>query len=386
MSDFEAGPSNSLSAHHTPAQPVIAELQWPQGVERWLHGGDREPIQIVDSHTQGNPTRIVLSGVAVPPHVHGVSATREWLRTEADHVRRRLVHEPRGGGLTCAVLPVADANPDPVDGWDIGAVILEPGSYPPMCGHCMIGFATVVVEIGLLPDLVPDSDGATRVRILTPAGVVTTIVRPDGRGAHHVSLFNVPSYPVLSTTCTVDGTEVPVDLLWGGDYYISVDTDALGLRPSRRDQGALVGIARQLRRQFESVDTLDPVTGEVLDVYQVMFYRQDQDAPSTWDTVVVAPPGQVDRSPCGTGTSALLAHLVARGDADINAGITTRSIVGGTFTATGTAIQAADRPGVLGPVVSASAYINGFHVVVADRADPFRDGFEPIENDQFESA
>lgn len=349
---------------------------WPAGVASWMAAEERDPILIADSHTQGNPTRIILGGVVPPQDVVGVAATREWLRDSADHIRRRLVHEPRGGGLTCSVLPVADSNPDPESGWDIGAVILEPGSYPPMCGHCMIGFATVCVELGLVSGLVPDDVGTTRLRILTPAGVVVTRVHTLPDGGHRVELDNVPAYPVDHVTVSLDSTSVDVDLLWGGDHYITVDVDALGLTATRRDERELTDLAQQLHAAFRGRCTVDPVTGETLDVYQVMFHQRVDTA--TWRTLVVAPPGQVDRSPCGTGASALLACLAAAGTADPSVGVTTRSIVGGEFHVTGLPLSDAPHPGTLAPTVSGSAFINGFHTVVADHHDPFRDGFAPL--------
>lgn len=138
------------------------------------------------------------------------------------------------------------------------------------------------------------------------------------------------------------------------------------------------GLWRSLRSsaRFRGGAITDPVDGGTLDVYQVMFYQRQPDAAATWRTLVVAPPAQVDRSPCGTGTSALVAHLVARGDADPVQGITARSIAGGVFTATGQPVSdRGGRAGALVPTISGSAYINGFQTVVVDHTDPFRDGF-----------
>ena len=348
----------------------------PAGVGAWLAAEDRDPILIADSHTQGNPTRIILGGVTPPEGVVGVAATRAWLRDSAEHIRRRLVHEPRGGGLACSVLPVADSNPDPEHGWDIGAVILEPGSYPPMCGHCMIGFATACVELGLVPGLVPDDAGTTLLRILTPAGVVVTRVRSLPDGGHSVELDNVDAYPVDRIRVTLRSGPMDVELLWGGDYYITVDVASLGITATRKDERALTDLAQQLHAAFRDRDTLDPVTGETLDVYQVMLLQRVEN--TTWRTLVVAPPGQVDRSPCGTGTSALMAYLAANDLADPMEGVTTRSIVDGEFHVTGVPVPGAEHPATLSPTVEGRAFINGFHTVVADRHDPFRDGFPPL--------
>lgn len=342
-------------------------------LDRWVRywGERRGPqtmLQIVDSHTAGNPTRIVVGGLDLPESARTVSHARAWLRDDADWVRRRLTHEPRGGALTCAVLPI----PPTDDSHDLGAVILEPGSYPPMCGHCMIGLATVAHELGLATGN-PAGDGGTRYRILTPAGVVAATVR---EGPATVALENVDSYVVDSWPEVLDGREVTCTVLYGGDYYPTIDASELGLTLDRSHTDEIVRLARELSARVARRAVVDPVTGAAAEVYQVMFHQAAGSRRSV--TAVVAPPGVIDRSPCGTGSSALLALKVAGGEVGAGEALTTTSIIGSEFRVHAAGSRTIGGRQVVRPVVVGSAHINGFATVVADPADALADGFAPI--------
>lgn len=345
----------------------------PAGAARaWLEARPQSVLHVVDTHTAGNPTRIIVSGLDLPPDARTVAAARDWLREHADWVRTRLDHEPRGGALTCAVLPLPAVD----DSHDIGAVILEPGSYPPMCGHCMIGLATVVHELGLARGAVTD-DGATRYRILAPAGLVTATVREHPGAATTVDLENVESYVVDRWTQRLAGREVPCALVYGGDYYPTLDAAALGIDLDRAHADRIVGLARELAASVEDRAVIDPITGERADIYQVMFHQRVDD-PRRATTAVVAPPGVIDRSPCGTGSSALMALKVDEGAVAADEELVTTSLIGSTFRVRTNGVRTvADRP-VIRPVVTGSAHINGFSTIVADPSDEFADGFAPL--------
>lgn len=346
----------------------------PTTFQHWLKKQDRQTITAIDSHTGGNPTRIVLSGIELPSEVQGVDAARAWLRDYADHWRRRLVHEPRGGGLTCAVLPVVTQEDD----CDIGAVILEPGSYPPMCGHCMIGFASVIVELNLLPNLQAAADGSLNFRIRTPAGPVG--VTAHGAAGEHrsVTLTNVESFVVRKDVHTIDGQTVTVELLYGGDYYISVDAGPIGLQLERENATEIVRVARVLRDSYTQQGVRDPLDNAELDVYQVLFYHYDSAMPDQAKIVVVAPPGVIDRSPCGTGSSAFFAKVVSEGLLPADGCLTTTSIIGSTFSVSARQLRQTPLRLYITPALIGQAYINGFLLIAADSADTLADGFAPL--------
>jgi len=347
---------------------------WPAAAASWLTRKGGNVLLAVDSHTGGNPTRIVVGGLHLPDEAQGVDGARNWLRQNADWVRTRLVHEPRGGGLTCAVVPVMSQE----DGCDIGAVILEPGSYPPMCGHCMIGFASVIVELGLIPGLWQSNEDETRFRIRTPAGPVGVTARRSPGKPTEITLTNVGSFVVKSGTCHLPTGDIPVDLVYGGDYYITADADRIGLSLERDNATGIVSLARQIKAAYTEGGVIDPLSGQNLDVYQVMFFRRLPGEQPRARIVVVAPPGVIDRSPCGTGSSALFAFLCGRKEVAADQTLTTESIIGSTFTVRcqGVAMRAGRQE--VTPLLTGTAFINGFLTIAADGRDALADGFAPL--------
>jgi proline racemase len=348
--------------------------KWPESVTSWLAREDGNVLLAVDSHTGGNPTRIVVGGLQLPQEAWSVDRARAWLRQNADWVRTRLVHEPRGGGLTCAVVPVMTKE----DGCDIGAVILEPGSYPPMCGHCMIGFGSVIIELGLVPGLWTEDANETRFKIRTPAGPVGVTARRRPGKPTEITLTNVPSFLVKSGTCRLPGGDILVDLVYGGDYYITVDADRIGLSLERDNATAIVSLARELKAAYTAEDVIDPLSGETLDVYQVMFFRRLPGDQPRAKIVVVAPPGVIDRSPCGTGSSGLFALLFARGELTADRTLTTESIIGSTFTVRCEDVAMRGGRQEVTPLLTGTAFINGFLTIAADGRDALADGFAPL--------
>ncbi|MCC7483070.1 MAG: proline racemase family protein [Hyphomicrobiales bacterium] len=347
---------------------------WPSSAAAWLARNGDNVLLVVDSHTGGNPTRIVLGGLKIPPEVQTVDVARTWLRQNADWVRTRLVHEPRGGGLTCAVVPIMTQE----DGCDIGAVILEPGSYPPMCGHCMIGFATVIVELDLIPGLWRASGEETSFKIRTPAGPVGVTARRSPGSPVSITLTNVGSHIVKSDTCCLPTGDIPIELVYGGDYYITADADRIGLSLERDNATEIVSLARKIAASYTRGGVFDPLTGEKLDVYQVMFFRRLPGSGPRAKVVVVAPPGVIDRSPCGTGSSALYALQHGRKEIETGQTLTTESIIGSTFTVQCQSVDTKRGREEVTPLLTGSAFINGFLTIVADGRDSLADGIPPL--------
>jgi len=355
-------------------------LAWPDGdssdvpaqrCRDWLSRQPHQVLQVVDSHTAGNPTRIIVGGLEVPESVQTLDETRDWLRTRADWARRRLTHEPRGGALTCAVLPLPAVD----DSHDLRTVFLEPGSYPPMCGHCTIGLAAVTHELGLASGS-PGATGGTSYRILTPAGLTVATVH-DGLPTV-VELENVDSYVVDSWPVTIGGRELTCTLLYGGDYYPTLDAGELGLSLDPAHAGEIVRLARELSAQVRELHVVDPITGAKADIYQVMFHAGSDHSPHAATTAVVAPPGVIDRSPCGTGSSALMALKIARAEIGPDEELITRSIIGSEFRVRATGVRVVEGRQLITPVVSGSAHITGFATVAGDPSDSLADGFPPL--------
>lgn len=325
-------------------------------------------IHTVDSHTEGNPTRIIVSGFG---EVRGstVAEKREYVMKHMDGLRKMLLHEPRGGGLNCAVLPLPPCDPAA----DVCAIIMEQDEYVPMCGHCMIGLATTLVELNLVKREMP----RTTLVIETPAGLVTAEVETNGQHVGPVTLRNVPCFLAhrdVELTLS-DGTTITADIAFGGDFYICVSADLLGLDIAPSSAPEIVHHAGRVRAAAEHVPVIHPARPDLNRAYMVMFYRQDAIDPTTYRNVVIAPPGAIDRSPCGTGTSALLARLVARGLLQPEETLTNQGIVGTAFMArVAECTSVGSLPAVI-PAVTGRAYLTGFHQWVVDPTDPFPTGF-----------
>src|SRR5271165_3427535 len=179
-------------------------------------------VQTVDSHTEGNATRVIVGGVKVPPGAT-LLEKRAWLWQNDDGLRRMLNFEPRGSGMMCSVLLLPAEQP----GSDFAVIIMEQDEYVPMCGHCIIGTATTVVATGMVPATEP----VTRVRFDTPAGLVVCDVAVTNGSVESVSFDNVDSFLLhVEKPLNVEGIgQIKVDIAYGGDFYAVVDADPLNL-------------------------------------------------------------------------------------------------------------------------------------------------------------
>lgn len=330
--------------------------------------GLRRIVQTVDSHTEGNPTRVIVGGVPVPPG-DSLLAKQRWLAENDDSLRKLLCFEPRGGGLMCSVLlmPPLDAESD------FSVIIMEQDAYVPMSGHCIIGTATTVVERGLVSRESP----LTVVRFHTLAGQVTCYVDWDGNRARSVTFDNVDSFLHRSgVPVEVRGFgRLVVDIAYGGDYYAIVDADELNLelRPDQDAEmiAAYVSIRKAVAGQ---VDIVHPEQPHINQCYQVQFVSR-KTGNGDYKQTILSPPGAIDRSPCGTGTSARLACLYTRGEIGLDEAKRFEGVLGTCFT--GQVKRAETRNGMtyVTPRVTGSAYITGYHQFVLHESDPFPTGF-----------
>lgn len=325
-------------------------------------------VRTVDSHTEGNPTRVIIGGVPVPPG-EGLAEKRDWLKHNDDGLRRMLNFEPRGSGLMCSVLLL----PPESDDADFAVIIMEQDEYVPMCGHCIIGTATTVVS----QEMVAISEPVTVVRFNTPAGLVTCNVEVVDGNVGAVSIENVESFLLCNQVpINVEGFgDVVVDVAYGGDLYTIVDGDALGLDLRISNDSKLIDAWLKIRAAVgEQIKTIHPENSSINRCYQVLFTSNITITGDYRQTILV-PPGTLDRSPCGTGTSARVAQLFSRGEVGLNDPKRFEGPLGTCFI--GEAIRAEERNGVtyVTPRISGSAYITGYHEFVLDQNDPIPGGY-----------
>ena len=329
----------------------------------------RRLIQGIDSHTAGCPLRVVTSGFG-PIRGATMADKRADLMTR-DGLRRLVLFEPRGSfNLPAAVLTEA-CSPDA----DIGMIILEPDTYPPMCGHCAMAVATVAVETGMLP--APDGgDGSVTVRLDTPAGVVPARVRVAAGRALDVTLQMPPSFlyreavPLQTSRFgTVTGT-----IAFGGDFYLIVEAAALGLTLDPAQSWALVQAAAELRAAAQAHPVQHPTLAHANQLYQIELVGPGDDTVDGRN-VVVCPPTVIDRSPCGTGTAARMAALHAHGQLAPGDQYRHAGILGTVFTGTLGAPTTVGSFDAVAVEVTGSAYVTGTFTLFQDPDDPFPDGF-----------
>lgn len=322
----------------------------------------------VDSHTEGMPTRVITGGVGTIPGAT-MAQRRQWFMENCDDVRTLLMYEPRGhASMSGAILQPptrADA--------DYGVLFIEVSGLLPMCGHGTIGVATVLVETGMVPVVEP----VTTIRLDTPAGLVIAEVSVVDGAAKSVTIRNVPSFSLaLDQSVNVPGYgEVHYDMAFGGNFYAIVELAELQLPFERaaKDQLLAAGLAI-----MDAINTGNPpVHPEQADIngcHHVYLKAPGSTAVHSRHAMAIHP-GWFDRSPCGTGTSARMAQLHARGELAMDADFINESYIGTQFTGRLVAeTTVGGLPAVI-PTITGRAWVTGTAQYMIDPEDPFQAGF-----------
>ena len=318
-------------------------------------------LAAVDSHTEGMPTRVVTGGVGPIP---GATMLERKLHFEAemDDLRLLLMREPRGHpAMSGAIL-----QPPTREDADWGVLFIEVSGCLPMCGHGTIGVATVLVETGMVEVTEPE----TVVALDTPAGLVRVRVAVQDGRATAVTLRNVPSF-LLARDREIDG--VPYDMAYGGNFYALVEASAAGVvvDPGRSDEliARGMGIMAAINRTDMPVH---PEDARISGCRHVVFY---EDSPGGTRNATAIEPGWLDRSPCGTGTSARMAALHARGELALGQDFVNESVIGTRFT--GRLVEETTVGGLpaVVPEITGRAWVTGMGQYLLDATDPFPAGF-----------
>jgi proline racemase len=329
-------------------------------------------VSTTDYHTAGEPFRIVSGGVGPIPG-DTVLDKRAWATENLDRVRRLLVFEPRGHAdmYGCFVTEPDD------EGGDLGVLFFHNAGFSTACGHGTIALATWAIESGV----VATSEPETRMVLDAPSGRLPVVARVEDGRVRSVRFRNVPSF-VRSRGLRV-GTrsagEVALDVAFGGAFYASVDADLLGLAVEPANLGRLVEVGREIKERLNATEEVShPLEPRLRDVYGTIFYEDaenDGDFSLAQHNVTVFADGEVDRSPCGSGTSARLALLHAEGRLTVGETLDHSGIVGTRFA--GRVVEEAEVAGVPAVIteVEGSARLTGHHRFVLERDDPLGPGF-----------
>ena len=325
-------------------------------------------ITAIDYHTAGEPFRIVTGGVGPIPG-ETMLEKRRYARERLDRVRQLVVYEPRGHAdmYGCFLTDPAD------EGADLGVLFFHNAGYSTACGHGTIALATAAIETGMLPSSEPE----TELVIDVPSGRLPVAVRvADGR-AESARFRNVPSF-VWSEGVDAETTQgsVTVDVAYGGAFYAFVEAGALGLDVEPRNLPAFIELGREIKRSLEAAHEIThPLEPELRDVYGVIFVQEEGREPLRERNVAIFADGEVDRSPCGSGTSARLALLAKRGELARGGRFVNASVIGTEFEAAWVEeAQVADLPAVV-TEVSGRAHLTGFHHFVLEADDSLGTGF-----------
>jgi proline racemase len=330
------------------------------------------PIGTIDYHTGGEPFRIVTGGV---PDIPGrtVLERRRYVRDHLDHVRRLLIDEPRGHADMYGAYVVPPNDP----GADLGVIFFHNEGYSTACGHGTIALVTWAIDTGLVTAREPE----TRVAVDVPSGRLECRARVvDGR-VEQVEFTNVPAF-VEATTLEMPTGRGPVtlDVAYGGAFYGFLDARSVGLEIAPASLTALIALQRELRPAIdEQLDPRHPEEPDLRGIYGIIFWQPEPaeaGADLVQRNVTVFADGEVDRSPCGSGTSARLALLDASGELPRGAVLRHRSIVDSVFhgRVSGDGPPVGGRPSVL-TEISGSAYRTGTHAFELDPRDALGTGF-----------
>ncbi|MEK4078987.1 proline racemase [Solibacillus silvestris] len=322
----------------------------------------------IDTHTGGNPTRSLISGM---PALEGETMSEKmlYMQKNYDWIRKFLMNEPRGHGVMSGVIITDPCHPDA----DLGVIYIETGGYLPMCGHDTIGVCTALVESQLIPVVEP----FTQVTLDTPAGLVDVNIRVEKGIAKEVTFKNVPSFFLKNVVIEdIEYGTVEVEVAYGGNFYGIIDARKLGLQLTVDNATKIINVGIRLRNAINAKEEIvHPEYPFIHGLTHMEFYTDPENPQAHLKNTVVVPPGGIDRSPCGTGTSAKVATLYKKGKLQLNEPFLYESIVGTIFTAQ--ILEEVEVPGVQAiiPQVSGSAWVMGMHRFYYNEEDPLREGY-----------
>jgi trans-L-3-hydroxyproline dehydratase len=336
-------------------------------------------VKTIDAHAAGEPLRLIVDGFPAP-RGNTMLEKREWVRRHADHLRRALMLEPRGHADMYGAILTEPVSP----GSDAGILFMHNEGYSTMCGHGIVAVTTVALERGLI---MPAGDG-TAVIYDSPAGTIRARARlrpagPDGsresagRRVESVAFVNVPSFVLHGGLAVKLGSRmVRVDVAFGGAFYAIVDSETVGLPIDIARLPELRRIGMAIKDAVEAAQTIvHPLEPGLCGIYGTIFTAPPNDERADLRNVTIFAEAEVDRSPCGTGTAAVMAVIDAMGLLAEDKPFVHESLIGTRFLGR---IASRTRVGdydAIVPEIEGSAWITGEHTFLIDESDPLKDGF-----------
>ena len=321
----------------------------------------------VDAHVGGEPLRLILKG----PQLKGktVLEKRAYMMQHYDFIRTAVVLEPRGHDDMYGAVLTEPSDPAA----DLGVIFIDGAFYNNMCGHGAIAIATIAVEMGLVPVREP----LTRVVLETGAGLVAVEVEVKSGCAQDALLLGTPSFLYRpDVKISARGSEIRADIVYGGNYFAMVDLNELGLKHSKEYLREFIWYGLKIREEINSAVAVEhPENKHINYVEDILFVSEPDFKGDTYKSLVVLGHGQVDRSPCGTGTCARMAALYSRGLLGKREPFYHESITGAVFEGLILdELKVGDYRAVL-PQVKGRAFITAVGTLIIDPVDTLRHGF-----------
>src|SRR3954462_9442027 len=338
-------------------------------------------LKTIDAHAAGEPLRLIVDGFP-SPRGKTMLEKREWVRKHADHLRRALMLEPRGHADMYGALLTEPVSP----GSHAGVLFMHNEGYSTMCGHGIIAVTTMALERRLL---MPGGDGVSVVYD-APAGTVRARAKmagEAGRGAEagresgamrveSVAFLNVPSF-VLHGGLSVKlaARTIRADVAFGGAFYAIVDSEAVGLPIDIAHLPELRRVGMEIKHAIEAAHVIaHPLQPGLKGIYGTIFTGPPGDEGADLRNVTIFADAEVDRSPCGTGTAAVMAVIDAMGLLGEDKPFVHESLIGTRFLGRVSSRTRLGDYAAIVPEIEGSAWITGEHTFVIDESDPLREG------------
>lgn len=329
----------------------------------------KKVFRTIETHTLGQPTRNIVGGF---PNVPGKTMQEKffYMKEHEDWFRTLMSYEPRGNDYMSCTLLTEPCTP----GTDVGVLYFETSGWLPMCGHDTIGVSVALIETGMVKVTEP----LTVIKLDTAAGVITIEAKVENGVVQEVSFVNAPAF-VVKENLEVETEEfgnLTMDVSWGGNLYAIISSESVGIPICPQNSAKLIdaaqSIAKDINAQFNFKNSELPLITEVT---HIEFYGEPKTEGADIQNCVVALPKTVDRSPCGTGTSAKSAVLFNKGKLKVGESFVHESIIGSLFRC-----EIVEETTVAGytavvPKVTGNACIAGFATWILDPKDPFPEGF-----------
>lgn len=329
-------------------------------------------FRCIDGHTCGNPVRVVAEG---GPELQGSSMSEKRLHflREHDWIRKGLMYEPRGHDMMSGSIFYPSSDPEN----DLGILFIETSGCLPMCGHGTIGSVTIGIEEGLIS---PKDPGT--VRMETPAGLVVVEYHEENGKVDWVKFTNVSSY-LAAESLHVESSElgeIYVDVAYGGNFYAIVDSQENYKDMVDLSADALIRMGRDIRQKINHKypgQFIHPANENIRDVSHVLWTGLPS-AGATARCAVFYGDKAIDRSPCGTGTSARMAQWYSKGKLKVGDEFVHESIIGSRFTGKVEAELELDGKQAIIPSIKGWAKIYGQNIITIDESDPYAHGFQVL--------